>query len=510
MAIKLDGCRLCVEELGSPICPLDDPNLQQQMKSVFYFPIEPKQGFSSRVCSACIFVIGEFYKFSEKVRQNQDSFSIAISANVESSTNMVSQIKLEPLDPLAEDMDQSLEPKQGVITDNDIQSDKDDVDIKFEPLLDLEIIKLDHPLEPDEIMVTDKDNCSDVPILDNVQDPLSNHEKSASQQPKSKTEEQILQEENTLNDFFPMICELCGHKESSFNFLLRHFKEIHRQPGYVVCCEEKLYQKSKLKLHMQNHVKPNGELCEICNKHVKNITKHRRIMHPKEEKKKFKCDQCPNAYVNKCLLISHMNKHLPKTHQNIPCPQCDMKLASKKSLRTHISNMHSVNRTPMICDFCGKQFLNKPHFERHVNKHKGIEYKRRVLQKKQCHICKRILFAEQALRKHLQVVHCEPAETLECDECHRKYPNSSTLNSHKERVHIRAKFGCEFCDKRFKFNFRLQDHRATHLRDRLWKCEYCDKALNTKHTLQSHVKRSHPAEYAEQKRLATEKAFGKN
>ncbi|XP_055603886.1 uncharacterized protein LOC129752121 [Uranotaenia lowii] len=1089
MEAIIDGCRLCVKDLGSPICPLEDLDLQQQMKSVFYFPIDPKQGFSSSVCSACIFVIGEFYKFAENIRQNQDYLSIAISTNVNNRTNMVTQIKLEPLDPKVEDTDQLLEPKQEIIIDNDNQSDEHDlVDIKIEPL-DLESDRPNQLLKSHEVTVTDKDCRSDVVVLDNNnQEPPTNHQKSALQKSKSETKEQIQETEKALNDFFRMVCELCGYEAPSFKLLLCHFKKIHCQPGYVVCCGEKLYLEFTLKLHMQNHMNPDGELCEICNKRFRNISLHRRMVHSKEEKK-ILCDKCPKAFVS----MYSLKKHQTKTHQNVPCPQCDiattlririqpcvwsikqytrerkndfkfgyeiqkvkvkippnrlqrwalsllgydfdieyistnnfgyadvlsrlidnhqkpeeefviasigveddvranlqekiaslpvtfemiqqatlrdpslqkvqqfmaagwphkntildpklkalharrealsvakgcimmderlvvpdsfgqrilkdihrghqgmermkaiarsivywpnidddiqsfvrrcsicasaakspphfqpqpwpradapwrrihidyagpmkglyyfvivdsfskwpeifetrsttasttirfltetfarygvpetivsdngsqfasadfkvmceklgiihirtapyhpqsngqaerfvdtlkrsmrkivegeglpsnealqtflqvyrstpsavlegkspayelfgrpmrttldllrlptqskiiapcaavkfttgspvfakvyknankwswipgtviepigkvnfnillsyehgrkklirshlnqlrlryedtastasipkskwsfdvladdfgfhqpeaglqemetldsnasfesatagnssafipaepveevvdhplevehpieptevptvvgeysgettspdrnqrpsrnirntsdMKLASKKSLRAHIFHMHCVERTRMICDFCGKQFLNKPCFDRHVNKHKGIEPKQVAYRKIQCHICKKMLHAERALKRHLKFVHAETTETLECDVCHQKYPNSVALQSHKARVHIEAKFKCEICEKLFKQNVKLQEHRATHFGERLWKCEYCETAVKTKSSLWFHVKKHHPAEHAEQKRRAAEKACG--
>ncbi|XP_055603138.1 zinc finger protein 62-like isoform X2 [Uranotaenia lowii] len=418
---------------------------------------------------------------------------------------MVLQIKHEPLDLKVEDTDQLLEPKQEIIIDNDKQSDEHDlVDIKIEPL-DLESDRPNPLLKSHEITVNDKDCRSDVVVLDNSnQEPPTNHQKSALQKSKSKTKEQIQETEKALNDFFRMVCELCGYEAPSFKLLLCHFKKIHCQPGYVVCCGEKLYLEFTLKLHMQNHMNPDGELCEICNKRFRKISIHRRMVHSKEGKK-ILCDKCPKAFVNMYSLDNHMKKHQPKTHQNIPCPQCDMKLASKNSLRAHIFHMHCVERPRMICDFCGKQFLNKPCFDRHVNKHKGIE-PQIAYRKIQCHICKKMLHAEPALKRHLKLVHAETTETHECDECHQKYPNSVALQSHKARVHIKAKFKCEFCEKLFKNNFKLQEHRATHFGERLWKCEYCETALKTKSSLWSHVKKQHPAEHAEQKRLAAEKA----
>ncbi|XP_055606292.1 transcription factor grauzone-like [Uranotaenia lowii] len=541
MEVKLDGCRLCVEDLGSPSCPLQDPDLQQQMKSVFYFPIEPKQGCSSSVCSECIFVIKEFYKFAEKVRQNQDIISIALSTYVNNCTNTVSQFKLEPLDTIVEDGKQSLEPKQEITIDNN-----SDVDVKFEPLdlendqlnqpqelegvritneenrsdvddlvdiktepLDLENDEPNQPQDPEGFIITYyKDNCKDVVMLDNTQEPSTKHQKGTSQKPnKPKTKEQILEDEKTLNDFFQMVCDLCGQKEPTFKLLMCHFEKIHNQPGYVICCKEKLYLRSKLKLHMLNHVNPDGELCEICNKYFKKIEQHRKIKHTRDENKKFKCDQCPKAFINQFMLTSHLNRHLPKprkTHQRVQCPQCDMTLANKDSLTAHIFHKHSIERTRMICDVCGKQFLNKPCFERHVKIHNGID----AIPKCQCHICKRVLAGEPGLKRHMKSVHAERVNTHECDVCHRQYPNTIALCSHQRKMHIiEAKFKCEFCGKLFKEDFRLQEHRAVHMNDRLWKCEYCDKAVNTKNSLWCHVKKCHPTEYAEQKRLAIEKAF---
>ncbi|XP_055610260.1 transcription factor grauzone-like [Uranotaenia lowii] len=476
MEIKLDGCRLCLEELSSASCHLENPDLQEQMKNVFYFPIEPKSGCSSSVCSTCTFVIAEFYQYAEKVRQNQDNLSIALSTDVNCSTNTESLIKSEPLEQEDGESDLPLEPKQEMLTDSDNFSDMEVFADSYElPTKRRRCAprKKQSRKGKEKKIKTENEGCSR----------------------KQKNKEQIEQEDKTLNDFFQMICELCEHKAENFKLLLSHFKEIHLQPGYVVCCKKKIYRRFKLVQHMQTHISPDGELCEICNKSYKNLRMHRVAMHAKQEDKHFKCDRCPKEFSQKGLLRAHLMRH-----EKVQCPHCDMMLSNSQSLAIHIINKHSNVDRRMICDACGQEFLNKLCFDRHVKEHMGIE----VHKKLQCHICQKWLKGERGLQKHLQFSHYERAQTHECDVCHQQYPNSRALFDHKRLVHVRAKFECDFCGKQFKRASNLKEHRTIHTGERLYSCDYCGTSMNSKANLYTHVKKTHPTEWAEKKRLADE------
>lgn len=242
-----------------------------------------------------------------------------------------------------------------------------------------------------------------------------------------------------LNEFFTMTCDLCGNLTSSFAMLLKHFRTIHKRPGYIVCCKKKFFRRPNLLHHMALHMNPNAFRCDLCNRNykTKEYLDHHNVRH--HGSGSFKCDSCSQAFPSMCSLQAHSCKF-----RKVECPECGKKV-SKNRLGIHIRNMHSGTDRRIICDTCGQEFLNRVCFEEHKEKHLGIEAKRF-----QCKICQKWIKGKRHLRNHIQVIHNEKDQTHICDICNKQYPNTKALKKHKALVHVERKFECEFCGKKFK------------------------------------------------------------
>ncbi|XP_055536243.1 transcription factor grauzone-like isoform X2 [Wyeomyia smithii] len=231
------------------------------------------------------------------------------------------------------------------------------------------------------------------------------------------------------------------------------------------------------------------------------ILMHFDTVHGSQDGLAFKCDICGLGFDKEKKLQAHAIYH-----EKVQCSHCDKQLANKFVLKKHIIFKHqdtdrSKRDRQMICEVCGREFLNKICFDRHVQTHKGIE-----IERFQCQICLKWLKGERNFQQHLQHVHYEAGKSFICSICKQSYPNTRALYKHKSKVHVEEKYECEFCGRKFKQALYLKEHRATHTGERLYCCKFCDHTMNSKANLYVHMKKNHPVEREEEKqKMALEK-----
>lgn len=60
-----------------------------------------------------------------------------------------------------------------------------------------------------------------------------------------------------LSLYFKMFCDLCLSPFSTFSEAIKHFKEVHDQPGYIICnCNKKFQHLYKITQHCIWHENP--------------------------------------------------------------------------------------------------------------------------------------------------------------------------------------------------------------------------------------------------------------
>ncbi|XP_058835293.1 transcription factor grauzone-like [Topomyia yanbarensis] len=479
-----DGCRLCLDPIADSVHSIENVQLKEQINRVFRFPIESKEGYPTSICQNCSRIIAEFYHYSEKVRLNQERLE-------QQSTDTKAAFESVKVELLSELEDNSLGLGLGT------EEPKSEPEGKDEEHSDGEIFV--ECYEPPVRRLRKKRKKEVLPRRKRGEKEELKEERQTTKRYNIKSKEQLEKEDKLINEFYRMVCELCGESAANFTALSSHFRKIHGRTGYIRCCKRKLPKRYHLLQHITLHTNPNAFRCDLCNKNYKHkvyLLLHQAKAHGSEQERPFKCDRCKQSYAKEYLLRNHMT-----SHEKVQCPQCSKLLANKAALNVHIINRHSDLDRKMICDTCGQEFLNKVCFERHVKRHLGMED---AEQKFQCHICQKWLMGERGLQKHLQFTHYEREQTHICDICKQQYPNSRALWSHKRIVHIEEKFECEFCGKKFKRAINLKEHRTTHTGEVLYACDICGATMNSNANLYTHTKKSHPLEWAEKRKKAVE------
>ena len=76
-------------------------------------------------------------------------------------------------------------------------------------------------------------------------------------------------------------------------------------------------------------------------------------------------------------------------------------------------------------------------------------------------LCKKLLFDNTALKKHLESVH--EKIRYQCDQCMKQFTTYDYLQSHKKSEHEGKRFQCEKCEKSFVQASNLRRHLDLHV-----------------------------------------------
>lgn len=187
------------------------------------------------------------------------------------------------------------------------------------------------------------------------------------------------------------------------------------------------------------------------------------------------CFVCQKSVSKKCH-----RRHLLQIH-NMPftckCKVCNTPFASKKELRTHVSDVHQGKGYP--CEICSKTFRDKYSGNRHM------ESSHLKIDKVTCNICKKEIQKEY-LHKHLQIH--TTRDKFKCTHCDKDFHSESGLKSHILVVHEGSKtHACETCGKCFANSGNLKVHRNLHSDVRPFICSYCGHGFNQESNLKEHI-----------------------
>uniref|UniRef100_A0A6Q2XMN3 C2H2-type domain-containing protein n=1 Tax=Esox lucius TaxID=8010 RepID=A0A6Q2XMN3_ESOLU len=176
------------------------------------------------------------------------------------------------------------------------------------------------------------------------------------------------------------------------------------------------------------------------------------------------------------------------------------------SLSEPISAVESTYRSSPArssCKVCGKTFLKKMYFFKHVRMHTKIRERVCGVCGKQleledikdhvqahidahftCHVCGKCFMNNSALGLHMRVHTGE--KPYQCPVCGRGFAGITNLTNHK-RSHTGEKpYTCTVCAKGFSVSCNLTQHMMIHTGERPYHCPDCQKGFITMVRLRRH------------------------
>ena len=214
---------------------------------------------------------------------------------------------------------------------------------------------------------------------------------------------------------------------------------------------------------------------------IRYLGNHMRSIHPQL--------LCSFDKVTQCLR-SKDEPNLPDTAP-FTCPNCQLEFPSYVILKSHWQSAHKIidkNETSMLCNLCGKTFLKKTIYTRHM----WSEHKIGKPQESECDVCGKIIQGGKAELLRHKVVHKETKDHV-CHICGAGFVRVTSLKYHNQRVHEHnGNYACMYCDFKTVTMNHLDVHvNAVHTKSIKYSCDECNFSCYTKGNLTAHRKTVH-------------------
>ncbi|XP_030032958.1 zinc finger protein 26 isoform X2 [Manduca sexta] len=217
-------------------------------------------------------------------------------------------------------------------------------------------------------------------------------------------------------------CHQCSKEFRFFKNLSVHMNE---HSDYFMChvCGKRFVSEHRLQTHVATHRAVNAR-CKYCEKDFKSLSArsyHIRKMHINA---KFKCTECSETFTQ----YQHRLRHLVDTHNfkkpAFKCDVCAKHFASSGGLRAHVRYSHLKNKE-YSCQTCGKVFVYKWIWKRHLDIHTGAK-------NFECKLCNKRFAKPYTLRVHMKI-HLNDKKFV-CPVCKVAFVQKTSLGNHL-RVH---------------------------------------------------------------------------
>ncbi|XP_066951945.1 gastrula zinc finger protein XlCGF57.1-like [Macrobrachium rosenbergii] len=190
--------------------------------------------------------------------------------------------------------------------------------------------------------------------------------------------------------------------------------------------------------------------------------------------KHFDCF-CGKIFISKADYNRHMLIHTgERPHE---CEICGKAFSLKGNLTKHMM-LHTEEKS-YHCPDCGKGFLKKGYIDQHMRVHTGEK-------PFVCPHCNRAFSLKGNLAQHIKL-HTDE-KSYSCMQCNKLFLKKSYLVQHM-RVHSGLKpHKCNLCSRAFNLKGNLVQHLKRHSGRKPFKCLECGKAFALKGALREHEK----------------------
>lgn len=259
-------------------------------------------------------------------------------------------------------------------------------------------------------------------------------------------------------------CSYCETKFADIDPLREHVVVFHSNDPPTKRVFAKITENNMLKIDI-------GCLsCRLCKSYTENLdalkehlqTFHGKVLHTgysdgvlpfKLGNDGFHCQKCFAQFDSFPKVNQHMNTH----YQNHICDECGKAFVSKSRYRRHVQS-HETGRFP--CGECDKILHTR--VERMCHKlrvhKKGMRYS--------CPRCSEMFTSYYARAKHLVNQHGQQKIDYECSACGKCFDTGSQRAAHFRLTHAHTdkKYECSECLSSFITKSKLQRHLSTHLK----------------------------------------------
>lgn len=125
---------------------------------------------------------------------------------------------------------------------------------------------------------------------------------------------------------FKMCCDICDVPYDTFVDAKKHHLDVHKQKGYLMCCEKKFSKLYSVLQHCKWHDNPQAFQCPKCTKSFSGssgLRDHLHSVHASADEKTFLCDLCPKSFALEYMLTKHKRmQHISDADKKFSCDIC--------------------------------------------------------------------------------------------------------------------------------------------------------------------------------------------
>lgn len=239
----------------------------------------------------------------------------------------------------------------------------------------------------------------------------------------------------------------------------KEFIKIQSTNYLCIMCNEKFASFDMLTKHMTNGVPCRVVTisCPICGKEFPSRSRcSSHISSTHKEKPKYHCTKCSKFFSNPVTLQIHEElnhtEYFDATDNGFRCKMCPHEAENRRLILHHINQNH-LHVSTLLCDICGKSFLNENGLRNHIQTH-------RETKSYLCQICSKAFKMKSSLRAHIKTHDTE--RSFVCDECGKSFKKKCTLSEHKKYHAGDFSFPCNWCSKKFVSRSLLNTHMKNH------------------------------------------------
>ncbi|XP_076449772.1 uncharacterized protein LOC143286083 [Babylonia areolata] len=301
-------------------------------------------------------------------------------------------------------------------------------------------------------------------------------------------------------------CSICQKSMWNYPMNIANHTRKHRSLSCPICRQEMPY-KYALFIHLQVHANSRKlnlgvKLSEIERQQNEQIEKlHRTVLEVEssafveDSERKFCCSFCESEVLcTRKNVHQHLDLHARKVLHSIRegqyfCPDCGEDVtASDQNISGHLSS-HGQSQVLFVCIFCSQTFGAFDVFKEHESKKHWLNV---YFEKNMCEVCGKEFVSRQQFQKHIKL-HEEKQGLFSCSHCKQTFRFESKLQKHMAK-HKRGSYACQFCGKLYMTKISLDRHeQVVHIgiKDFKHKCKLCDaQFINATH-LRDHVTNKH-------------------
>lgn len=277
-----------------------------------------------------------------------------------------------------------------------------------------------------------------------------------------RIEKKIVEDEMKNRNVSSAVCVYNDEQRKRKRTARQQHKTVKINSTVFVCvlCYKKFPNFDELKSHMRNSASCQRTTisCSICSKTFPNKSRCRaHVESAHSEKPTYPCSKCEKSFSNSIALKAHLDtlhtEYFDATKTGFACKICNETTPTKPLILHHINTKH-LHITTLLCDMCGKSFMNESGLRAHLLTHNDDK-------PFMCQICSKSFKLSSTLKAHIKT-HSEEKRYV-CDECGKAFKKNCTLLEHKKHHAGEYSFECNICSKKFVSKSACNSHIKTHM-----------------------------------------------